>query len=415
MSEPTKKKEETREYSPSRAFVAMEVLPNVAESYAMQVRDLSDAIQDSDVVLDTNVLLLPYGAGSNSLKAIIKVYTKLHTEKRLHMPAQVIREFIKNRPTKIADLYKGISDKVSRIEAPDKLSYTILEDLAAFCEINEKINNISLLIKDIKKSNRNLLETIRNWECNDPVSLAYKQELPVSIIKELPFDREKMLSELQHRYNLGIPPGYKDKTKEDYGIGDLLIWKTILLIGSESKKDMIFVSGEEKSDWQHRSDGTAFLPRYELLDEYRRSSGGRALYIIPLSKLLELLNVEETSIEEIKQEEARVVESTSVEVSCPHCNFLLIARLSNLIDSTELPKCPNCKKIFQIHRKQNSITVQIPFEALVIDCPSCDEIAQGYLGFDPSSTGIARCTSCRTQTRVYRGKDGFICVDGTDN
>lgn len=402
----------------------MEVLPNAADSYAAQVRDINNAVKDSDVVLDTNVLLLPYGAGSDSLKAITKIFEKLTAESRLHLPAQVVREFIKNRPTKIAELYKGISDKVSRIQVPQQLSYPILEEIQNFREINDTLKTIGELTKALQKANGGLLKEIRNWEWNDPVSLAYKEKLPASIIVDLKIDREETFAELQRRYKLSIPPGYKDSNKDDFGIGDFLIWKTILHIGSTNKKDMIFVSGDEKSDWQHRSDSAGFLPRYELLDEYRRLSGGRALYIIPLSKLLELLEVADASVEEIKQEEARIIEATTVEVMCPYCDSSMTWRLSDSVGSSEVPRCTNCENLFHIHRTREGVIVHKAAEgyrqrtelkekgAVSIDCPLCDEAASVMLGVEPNSTAWARCANCATTFPVHRRPDGTTFVGG---
>jgi len=409
-----------------RAFIAMELIPNAAESYDAKVRDIRDAIKDSDVVLDTNVLLLPYGAGSDSLIAIAKIFEKLAEEHRLHLPAQVIREFIKNRPTKIAELYKGISDRVSRIQSPQQLSYPILEEIPDFREVNDTLKELGELTKKLQKSSSVLLKKIRSWEWNDPVSLAYKEKLPSSIILELPIDKEATLAELKRRYDLSIPPGYKDSGKDDYGIGDFLIWKTILHIGSTNKKDMIFVSGEEKADWQHRSDNAAFLPRYELLDEYRRFSNGRSLYIIPLSKLLELLDVADTSVEEIKQEEARIIEAATVQVICPYCESSLTWRLGESVGSSEVPRCSNCDNPFHIHRTGVGVTVHKAAEdyrqrsqskektVMILDCPACDEVVQVGLGVAPHSTAWTKCANCATTFPVHRRPDGTAFVGGTN-
>ena len=54
MNDQTKKKDEGREFSLDRAFLAMDLLPNAADSYSAQVKDINDAVKDSDVVLDTN-------------------------------------------------------------------------------------------------------------------------------------------------------------------------------------------------------------------------------------------------------------------------------------------------------------------------------------------------------------------------
>jgi hypothetical protein len=52
-----------------------------------------------------------------------------------------------------------------------------------------------------------------------------------------------------------VPPGFKDQGKP----GDLIIWNTILHLGVEKKKSIIFVSTDEKTDWWHQSNLVALF------------------------------------------------------------------------------------------------------------------------------------------------------------
>lgn len=432
MSEATKqRKEETsqnREYSLDKAFLSSEVVPNAADAFCATTRNIDEAIKDAVFVLDTNVLLLPFGAGASSLKQITEVYRKLNSENRLLIPAQVAREFIKNRPDKITDLYQGLSDKISRFSAPDRLSYPILEGIEEFKVLNEVVEKAATLKSEISKANAALLKRIRNWEWNDPVSQAYKAEFTSKNIVEPECDKQKILDELRRRYDLKIPPGYKDAGKDDYGIGDYLIWKTILDVGQREKKDVIFISGDEKADWQHRAAGGGFLPRYELLDEYRRASDGKSLFIIPLSKLLELMKAEAGSVQEIKQEEARVVDASTVTVACPHCQSVVEWRLRESIGSSAKPVCPSCEQLFHLHRTRTGVTVRTPGERISqqtapvempigvdesverVSCPECGSDAEVRLGVRPNWTAWAVCASCNSRFPVHRRFDGSVLV-----
>lgn len=218
-------------------------------------------------------------------------------------------------------------------------------------------------------------------------------------------------------------------------MGDLLIWETILEIGQKSKRDMIFVSGEEKADWQHRADNTALLPRFELLDEYRRASNGRALYIVPLSKLLELLNVAEDSVNEVKNEEVRVLEASLVDVECPYCSLEFSVHVAPAVGSSMVPICPKCDQRFHVHRTRSGVTVHAgspsfarsgkretvvlnPSETLLqnavaVDCPSCGELTMAILGSEPGSKSWARCTMCATNFAISRGADLEVIVGET--
>lgn len=162
MAERTTTGDQPDKYSAENAFLLQDLLPDASDAYAADVRDIGEAVKDADVVLDTNVLLIPYGAGTASLSAITAVYDSLVSGKRLYLPAQVVREFIKNRPRKISELLQGISNKISRVLPPGELSYPILEGLSAYADLQRAAAGIAEGIKELKKANGEMLRTIRS-------------------------------------------------------------------------------------------------------------------------------------------------------------------------------------------------------------------------------------------------------------
>jgi len=78
---------------------------------------------------------------------------------------------------------------------------------------------------------------------------------------------------------------------------------SLLKLGERTKKDTIFVTEDVKPDWWNQSSGAEFLPRYELIDEFRRASGGHTIHIIRFSRLLELFEMEHELIEAAKKAE----------------------------------------------------------------------------------------------------------------
>jgi hypothetical protein len=70
---------------------------------------------------------------------------------------------------------------------------------------------------------------------------------------------------MEYRYANEIPPGYQDSAKPDNGIGDLLIWFQIIEVGKSLNKNVIFVTGETKSDWCVRANKQGIFTRYELV------------------------------------------------------------------------------------------------------------------------------------------------------
>lgn len=399
-----------------RIFLSSIVLPSAADAFLAKISTVDEVAKSGDVVLDTNALLIPYGAGAESLQQIVQIFCRLKSEGRIYLPAQVAREFIKNRPNKISELHKGLSDRGSRFTAVDRVSYPILEGIAEYGKLNELLEKTQELKKEITKTNSDLLSKIHSWEWTDPVNASYKKVFSEDRIVEPEINQQELAKELLRRIRLSIPPGYKDAKKDDLGVGDLMIWKTILHIGGKNKKDLIFVSGDEKADWQHRANGVGFLPRYELLDEFRRVSSGKAFYIVQLSKLLELLSAESTSVAEIKQEEERVQEANSASVICPFCENIVISRLGEYPGSSAHPVCPSCERKFHIHRTNQGVTIHKPNEKAsllateTVQCPSCNQAVIDKLHAKTGSTASFRCLACRTNFPVHRMLDGGVKV-----
>jgi hypothetical protein len=109
-----------------------------------------------------------------------------------------------------------------------------------------------------------------------------------------------------------LPPGYKDQAKDDTGIGDYLVWMAILSLGEKHKKDLAFVTGEQKADWFVRSGKSGIYPRPELLAEYRAHSNGRSLRLLTLYELLSEMNAPATVVEDVKQIEESANTAISV-------------------------------------------------------------------------------------------------------
>lgn len=283
-------------------LIRREVFPEPGEIFGFAPAMLKNALTDGIVVIDTNVLLVPYTTGQASLEQIKRTYEKLTKEGRLRIPGQVAREFAEHRAEKLKQLYQQLSRK--RDVNLKEGSYPMLESVGKYSDLQKSEAEIQVALGKYRKLIGELLETVAGWHWDDPVSAIYRDFFRGSVVIDPEFNREDLMKDLRHRYENHVPPGYKDSANEHSGIGDLLIWKTILKIGETEKKHLIFVSGEEKADWWYRSDNRPLYPRFELIDEYRRASGGMSLAIISFAELLKRFEVPEEVVEEVKQGEA---------------------------------------------------------------------------------------------------------------
>lgn len=275
-------------FSLERRFPAVE---NIFTIY----KDVNASDKDTIVFLDTNVLLLPYVAkqlGKQDIKEIQNLYVKLKSEGRLFISDRVAREFIKNRDNKISDIVKALSDDNSRIKQLESLS-KIFQETSQFEELENLSTKINELIVNYKKNHNKMVDEVKSWKGKDPITTIYDKVFDSKNVISISDSEEELLTEWEYRKKIRIPPGYKDSEKDDTGVGDFLIWKSILQLGKEQQKDIIFITGEKKSDWFTLSNNEPISVRSELNDEFRRITGKS----IGLTNLAGLLSVYKFSTE----------------------------------------------------------------------------------------------------------------------
>lgn len=258
---------------------------------------------NANVALDTNALLVPYDLEQDDLGAISKALQKLASEKRLFVAARSAREFISNRDKILAELVKSLNDANSTIKMPNTKLPALLRGTQPCADVIEAIEQLATAKKNFNKANAKLVDTIKSWRGNDPVSAIYDKVFSSASIVEHDCSLEEARREWAIRRQKNIPPGYKDKNKADNGIGDFLIWKSLLALGSSTKKDLLFVTGEQKGDWFVRAGHQGLYARPELVDEYRRASNGKCVRLLTLADLLRELDVPESTIQDVRSAE----------------------------------------------------------------------------------------------------------------
>ncbi|TOI48796.1 hypothetical protein CGI59_21990 [Vibrio parahaemolyticus] len=283
-------------------FALEQIFPDASGVFTPNYKKLNDSFKSSLIVLDTNVLLLPYSMSNESLTKLKKLYDDLIKKKRLFIPNRVAREFASNRNRKLCDIHNSVLSQ-NKGKAKNELKYPILESLDEKKEVDQAYKKLIEAQSEFYSAIDKLASTIRSWEWGDPVSSMYSELFNEQVFINHKLDDKQLLEELTLRFELKIPPGYKDAKKDDSGVGDLAIWLSLVELGATTSKDVIFVTEDVKSDWWNKSNGTEFLPRFELIDEFRRKSAGGTLHIIRLSKLLELFSVQNDVIQEALEAE----------------------------------------------------------------------------------------------------------------
>lgn len=282
-------------------LVLRSVYPDAGAIFSFKPESLHDVMPDCLVVLDTNVLLVPYSTGKESLEEIRRTYTALATQNRLVVPGQVAREFARNRSEKLKTLYQQLSRR--RDFNFQRQSYPLLGEVPEYAEVVRLEEAIYSKLSEYRQAIGKLLDTVASWYWDDPVSTLYRELFSEKVVVDPEFS-DDLLEDLKRRQANKIPPGYKDAGKSDEGVGDLIIWRTILSLAAKREKHLVFVSGDEKPDWWHNSEKQALFPRFELIDEFRRATNGKSVHIIKLAELLSISGASQEVVQEVKNEEA---------------------------------------------------------------------------------------------------------------
>ncbi|MDP1841780.1 MAG: PIN domain-containing protein [Sediminibacterium sp.] len=263
-------------------FYLDKIFPNADKIFSEDFKSAKEIMPNAIIVLDTNVLLVPFDTTEKNVIDIKSIYLKYKKEGRLFIPARVAREFANNRANRIGDIFLQIRQLKDNLNSGNfKINkYPILENNADYKEISKEFDSIQRSIKESRKRFDNLESHIQNWTWNDSVSIAYKEVFTKDIIVEVSKSQEELEKDLSFRIDYKVAPGYKDSKKPDDGIGDLLIWQTILEIAKAKNKDLIFVTNDQKNDWFYKQDKIGLYPKYELFDEFRRFTNGKSIAII---------------------------------------------------------------------------------------------------------------------------------------
>lgn len=279
-------------------FFAQRIYVDAPAVFSRHLKSLREVKDNCLVVLDTNVLLAPYTSVSQkNLSLIAETYKALIEEGRMVVPGQAAREFARNRPNKLTELHQQLSNLKSQDFSIKLTAYPLLKDMSEYCKVHESAEEIARSVRDYKRSLTELLGEVEGWEWDDPVSKVYEELFDADVIMDPEFDREHIKEDLKWRKQNSVPPGYKDSGK----VGDLLIWHTILKIGASQEKDLIFVTGDQKPDWWHRSNNRNLYPRHELVEEYRRESEGASFHMLDFPGFLSLYGVSEEVVEQVRQ------------------------------------------------------------------------------------------------------------------
>ncbi|HBC3807720.1 TPA: DUF4935 domain-containing protein [Vibrio alginolyticus] len=292
----------------SNEFNKKDIYPSPKRAFSFFLEPVESIKAEALIVLDANVLLLPFTTDVKDVEAIKSVYTQLVQSDQIFLPAQAIREYLDNRASKLSNINEVLQKK-SNQSFNYVGAHPLLSSLEQYQELMGLESPLKDAIKEYQDKIRETLSAVQTWGWNDPVSKMYHEVLSERVMDD-DISKEDVEIDLKRRNALNIPPGYKDKSKEQNQAGDLLIWHELLQLAEARNQHVIFVSGDEKADWWHQSGKSPLYPRFELVDEFRERTNGKSFHIIKLSKLVELYGATPEVVNAIKDSESKSVKNT---------------------------------------------------------------------------------------------------------
>ncbi|HCC8369485.1 TPA: hypothetical protein MYU22_005142, partial [Citrobacter freundii] len=179
----------------------------------------------------------------------------------------------------------------------------IFQETSQFEELENLSTKINELIVNYKKNHNKMVDEVKSWKGEDPITTIYDKVFDSKNVISITDNEEKLLTEWEYRKKMKIPPGYKDSEKDDTGVGDFLIWKSILQLGKEQQKDIIFITGEKKSDWFTLSNNEPISVRSELNDEFRRVTS-KSIGLMNLAGLLSVYKFSTEIVDKVENAES---------------------------------------------------------------------------------------------------------------
>jgi hypothetical protein len=271
-------------------------------------RDAYQAVTEEDyrllfnsglIVLDANALLDLYRYQAATRNDLIDIFTRL--KGRLWVPHQAMLEFFENRLSAIAGRSEEAEQAIGNLRKKGIELETIVRQWAnRFGSTGE---STEMLVSSISSTVNGVAEKIREQSSDDafeqaedtakdPVIRSLASILEKGVGDPLP-DGELLSAkkEAKRRITDRKPPGWRDADKRENPDGDYLIWYETLKEAKRRGVDILFVTGDVKSDWWWRDRGKSKGPLPELMYEMHLIAGVRLFMLRPESLLVHAGNV----------------------------------------------------------------------------------------------------------------------------
>ena len=240
--------------------------------------------ENTIIILDTNIYLDIYRYSPDVREQYYKIIKNDKIIKKLFLTKTILFELEKNRKKVMMGTINKFESKVENIKNID-IVYSLEKKLVDMQRLGfpgieklredlEKVNkNIGIIFENYLENHQDILETLdEKLKDFDMV-----KDIMDTIIDEGRVidgfdvkDLYRIVEEGEKRFKNKIAPGYGDE-KNKQGLNkynDLIIWKEIIRFCKETKKNLIYITGDKK-EWDQVTDNQEKEFPKNMLNEFQ--------------------------------------------------------------------------------------------------------------------------------------------------
>lgn len=206
-------------------------------------KDLKNVI----VSVDTNILLSLLTINQKAFEDLYNIFKELNDKDQMFLTHHVAEEYALGSEDvcrKDGKIYSEVENKIDKFLKIDP----VFEN-----EYKERVKDYKKITEEFNK----LKKEFKTYFKKELMKINYNQR--GKLIEELfkntgnPYNKKdlyEIYKEIDFRYAASIPPGFKDKTKDNGNkYGDCLVWFQLMDYAKGEKKDIVYVTTDVKEDW----------------------------------------------------------------------------------------------------------------------------------------------------------------------
>jgi hypothetical protein len=351
-----------------KGFIVKNIFPG---HFRPQKSDFDNHWNESIFIVDANVLLNLYRYSEATRKELEKSMEGV--KDRIFIPHHAAKEFFKNRLSVTSGQSKEYTSVISSMnEIVKKISSKDRHPFVEQSKLEQLQSLTTEIIESLEEQKNVLLDKLTNDEILDFIEQIFNNNTG-SAYEETRYDEIIKLGE--QRYDAKVPPGYKDKNKDDDDplrkYGDLIVWLQTIDYANENNKSVVFITDDKKEDWWLEQAGKTIGPRPELIEEFKKETK-QDFWMYSVSRFIQesaARNQEVVSEDVI--EEIRKISERLEKVSVTSQDTLPSIEVSQEI-STRERKINTGVMVVTLNRDMRYATGTGKFYPVLIDVPNFD-------------------------------------------